>query len=332
MTTPPDSNPDAHGRAAAAPETFRFAAAPHEAGPRLDVWLARRLPALSRARLQALIRAGSVTVNGAAVKEHRPVRAGDNIALVVPAPAPVALRPEAIPLAILHEDADLIVLDKPAGLVVHPAAGHATGTLVHALLHHAGPEFAIGGDQRPGIVHRLDRDTSGVMVVAKTAAAQAALVAQFQRRRVSKTYVALVWGVPDPARGTIATLIGRHTRDRKKMSAVPNTGRPAVTHYAVVESFGPAALVRLKPETGRTHQLRVHLAHRGHPVVGDTVYGRRATAGLPAPAPRQMLHAETLAFDHPATGRRLEFTAPWPADFRDLAGALRRARSDRAGD
>ncbi|MCX6993878.1 MAG: RluA family pseudouridine synthase [Kiritimatiellaeota bacterium] len=281
----------------------------------------------SRARIQALIHDGHVTVNGQMIKEHHKIRPGDSVTLVIPPPVATALIPEAIPLDILYEDAELLVINKPAGLVVHPAAGHSSGTLVNALLHHCGSLAAIGGEQRPGIVHRLDRDTSGIMVVAKSDRALAGLMNQFKQRTIHKNYVALVWGHPNPARGTIETLIGRHRTDRKKMSAQPKTGRAAVTHYELSERLGDVSLVRIRLETGRTHQIRVHMAYRGHPVVGDAQYGGRSVRSLPASAGRQMLHAETLAFMHPVTGKRLTFTAPWPADLKALVAALRKSES-----
>ena len=300
------------------------------AGTRLDIWLTQQVLtcqaiALSRARLQTLIHDGHVTVNGRMTKEHHKIRTGDSIKLVIPPPVATALIPEAIPLDILYEDADLLVINKPAGLVVHPAAGHSSGTLVNALLHHCGSLAAIGGEQRPGIVHRLDRDTSGIMVVAKSDRALTGLMNQFKQRTIHKNYVALVWGRPSPARGTIKTLIGRHRADRKKMSAQPTTGRAAVTHYELSEHFRDISLVRIRLETGRTHQIRVHMAHRGFPVVGDAKYGSRSGRSLPVSVARQMLHAETLAFTHPVTGEPLTFTASLPADFKALVAALRKS-------
>ncbi|MBU0715171.1 MAG: RluA family pseudouridine synthase [Verrucomicrobia bacterium] len=299
------------------------------AGTRLDIWLtcqaiACKANALSRARIQALIHDGHVTVNGQVIKEHHKIRPGDVVTLVIPPPVATALIPEAIPLDILYEDADLLVINKPAGLVVHPAAGHSSGTLVNALLHHCGSLAAIGGEQRPGIVHRLDRDTSGIMVVAKSDRALTGLMNQFKQRTIHKNYVALVWGHPNPVRGTIETLIGRHRADRKKMSVQPKTGRAAVTHYELSERFGDISLVRIRLETGRTHQIRVHMAHRGHSIVGDAQYGSRSSRSLPMPVGRQMLHAATLAFTHPVTGKSLTFTAPWPADLKALVTALRK--------
>jgi len=305
--------------------THVFIVPDNEAGTRLDIWLTHQAVVLSRARIQALIHDGHVTVNGWRIKEHHKICPGDSVALVIPPPVVTALIPEAIPLDIIYEDADLLVINKPAGLVVHPAAGHASGTLVNALLHHCGSLAAIGGEQRPGIVHRLDRDTSGIMVVAKSDRALAGLMNQFKQRTISKNYIALVWGHPNPARGTIETLIGRHRVDRKKMSALPRTGRTAVTHYELNERLGDVSLLRIRLETGRTHQIRVHLAHRGFPVVGDAQYGVRSSRSLPAPVGRQMLHAETLAFTHPVTGKPLTFIAPWPADLKALVAALRKS-------
>ncbi|MCE9615179.1 MAG: RluA family pseudouridine synthase [Lentisphaerae bacterium] len=292
------------------------------AGNRLDLWVETRVPELSRARIQALVKRGLITVNGQSAKAHLKIRPGMTVRVVVPPPEPLALTPEAIPLDILFEDRDLIVLNKPAGLVVHPAAGHPSGTLVNALLHHCHDLAGINGTQRPGIVHRLDRDTTGVMVVAKHDHAMQALAEQFKAGVVHKQYVALVHGVPTPDTGTIESLIGRSRHDRKKMSATPSHGRRAVTHYEVAEVLGDLARLNLRIETGRTHQIRVHLTHIGHPVVGDATYGsRRATAG----ATRQMLHAASLSFYHPKSGKRLTFEAPLPADMVALLGTLRRA-------
>jgi 23S rRNA pseudouridine1911/1915/1917 synthase len=291
---------------------------------RLDAWLAVVHPEHSRARWQEWIRQDRVRVNGVPCKAGHRLKGGEVIEFELPPPAPVELRPEPIELDILFEDDHLLVLNKPPGLVVHPAPGHPGGTLVNALLHHCGPRFSVGGDQRPGIVHRLDRDTSGALVVAKTEAALRGLAAQFKNRQVRKEYLALVWGRPVPTEGTIETLLGRHPRQRKKMSARPRAGRPAITHYEIVESLGPVTLLRVRIETGRTHQIRVHLAHRGHPVVGDTQYGRARPGLLSVEPARQMLHAEHLAFRHPATGADLEFHAPMPPDFRELLRALGR--------
>ena len=307
---------------------------------RLDLFLAMTQPDISRARWQALIREGCVLVNGRAVKPNQTLHQNDEVTCTIPAPVALEAKAEDIPLEILFEDQAIIVLNKPPGLVVHPAPGHADGTLVNALLHHCQDLAGIGGTLRPGIVHRLDRDTSGCLVVAKSDAASLALTAQFRAREVAKTYRALVWGTPYPPAGTIHSLIARHPQQRKKMTSLPLAsrlvrpadddeeeertphGREAITHYRVEKVLGPVSLLRVKIETGRTHQIRVHLAHQRHPVVGDTTYGRARAAVLPGPVTRQMLHAAELTFSHPVTGERLTFTAPLPADFRDLLAAL----------
>ena len=293
-----------------------------DAGQRLDSWLHARIPSHSRARWQELIKSGLVHVNGAEKKTRYLLREGDMVEFEIPAPRPVELVPEDRPLDIVYEDRDLLVLNKPPGLVVHPAPGHDDGTLVNALLFHCRDLGGIGGELRPGIVHRLDKDTSGLLIVAKNEQAMAALAAQFKTHRIRKEYLALVWGRPLPASGTIDTLIGRSLRNRKKMSTRTAAGRRAVTHYTTVRAFAAVSLLRLRIETGRTHQIRVHMAHLGHPVVGDTQYGRARKNLLPAPASRQMLHAERIAFEHPRTGKALEFTAPIPGDMQELIEAL----------
>lgn len=312
-----------------------------EGSSRLDHFLADDQPDVSRARWQALIRSGCVLVNGKSVKPNHTLRPHDTIACHLPSPVPMSAQPEDVPLSILFEDSAILVVNKPAGLVVHPAPGHYDGTLVNALLHHCPDLAGIGGVMRPGIVHRLDRDTSGCLVVAKTDAASLSLTNQFRAREVAKAYLALAWGTPKPAVGTIHTLIARHPQNRKKMTALPLTsriiwpedeeeedaptprGREAITHYRVEESLGPVSLLRVRIETGRTHQIRVHLTHLRHPVVGDTTYGRARAADLPAPVTRQMLHAAELSFNHPLTGERLTFRAPLPSDFQTLLDALR---------
>ena len=284
--------------------------------PRLDAWLAAAYPEISRSRWKQLIESGYVFLNGAPVlKANTALASGTEIRCVLPEPEPVGLVAVDIPLAVLHEDADLIVLNKPAGLVVHPAPGHAADTLVNALLHHCADLQGIGGELRPGIVHRLDKDTSGVLVVAKNEPSHAALVAQFSSHSIRKEYLALAWGTPKKPSGTVDLPVGRHPVHRQKM-AVTEKGRSAVTHYEVLAAGPLASLLRVRIETGRTHQIRVHLAHLGHPVVGDAVYGR-ARRGLPADLEihRQMLHAHVLELVHPRTGRPLVFTAPPPADF-----------------
>jgi len=293
-----------------------------QSGARLDVWLAEQQPEHSRARWQSLIKDGMVTVNGKTVKPNHKLRAGERVEWTIPAPVDAVPQAEDIPLNILYEDRDMIVINKPAGLVVHPAAGNETGTLVNALLHHCDDLAGIGGEKRPGIIHRLDKDTSGVMVVAKNEASLNALAHQFKERETEKEYLAIVRGIPAPPRGMIETTIGRHPIFRKKMTVNVRNGRHAVSHYEVIEKFADAALVRVKIETGRTHQIRVHMAHIKHPVIGDEVYGRR----FDIKAPRQMLHAAKLSIRHPDGAERMQFSAPLPDDMEMLLKRLRKER------
>ena len=306
---------------------------PPYSGPpvRLDRWLSSQKPDISRARWQELIKTGRVRVNNQIKKPRYELRANDVVEIEIPPPEPTELVAQEIPLNVLFEDADILVLNKPAGLVVHPAPGHSSGTLVNALLHHCKDLAGIGGELRPGIVHRLDRDTSGVLVIAKNDCAMAGLVAQFKSREVRKQYAALVWGWPVPEQGTIKTLVGRNPHDRKKMSVRPTSGRPAITHYETIRKFSEASLLRVRIETGRTHQIRVHLAHIGHPVVGDAQYGRARKTNRPVPANRQMLHAEQLAFTHPQTDLPLEFRAPIPEDMKYLMKWLADSRDNPPG-
>jgi len=284
------------------------------AGQRLDQFLHGAAPEHSRSFLQKLITTGDVRVNGQPAKSSYRVRAGDVISIEVPAPKPLAALPEEIPLEVLYEDADLIVLNKAAGIVVHPAAGNFEHTLVNALLHHCRGQLAgIGGVARPGIVHRLDKGTSGCLVVAKTDAAHQSLVTQFKARQVQKIYRAVCSGTFQQKTGRIETEIGRSSRDRKKMSAQPARGRPAVTEYRVLRQHADCALVEVALHTGRTHQIRVHMAHIGHGLVGDATYGRRGTTKIAVERP--LLHAYKLAFTHPRTGKRMEFSAPIPEDM-----------------
>ena len=325
------------------PSRERVVVAGEEAGARLDRVLAART-ALSRTRLKGLILDGAVTIGPRTIRDpgHR-VNAGDAIAVAVPPPEPAAPEAERIPLNIVHEDAAIIVIDKPAGLVVHPAAGHAAGTLVNALIAHCGDSLSgIGGVKRPGIVHRRDKDTSGVLVVATTDQAHPALAAQFADHGRSgplrRGYLALVWGKPDRPKGTVNAPIGRHPRARDKM-AVRADGRAAITHWQVLETYPGtdgkpvAALIACHLETGRTHQIRVHLAHIGHPILGDAVYGtgfKTKVARLP-PASRealgglgrQALHAYLLAVRHPMSGEMLEFRSELPVDFARLHHSLK---------
>ena len=310
-----------------------------DAGKRADRFLAETAAPLSRARIQALIEAGCLTRDGAPVREPaEKVRAGARYRLLLPAPAPARPVAQPIPFPVLYEDAHIIVLDKPAGLVVHPAPGNQDGTLVNALLAYCGEDFAgIGGERRPGIVHRLDKDTSGVMVVAKTAPAHVRLTEMFAAHDLTRAYLALCWGVPGS--GELDGAIGRDPRERKRMAVVARGGKAARTRVRTLRSFqGAVALVECRLETGRTHQIRVHLAHAGHPVVGDPVYLRRTPAaarGLAAPLrqrlldfPRQALHAADLGFNHPISGEALRFHADPPADFRALLEALEGSAQD----
>jgi 23S rRNA pseudouridine1911/1915/1917 synthase len=294
---------------------------------RLDTFLRARFPAVSRGTIQRLLDEGEIRVDGRAVKPtHRP-RAGETVTVHWPEPKSAEARPEEIPLDVLFEDEHLLVLNKPAGLVVHPSAGHDEHTLVNALLHHCrGQLSGIGGVARPGIVHRLDKDTSGCLVVAKNDAAHMALAAQFAGRDIHKIYDALLCGELPRESGEIRAGIARHPSHRKRM-AVTEGGRDAWTSYRVRERLRDATLVEAILHTGRTHQIRVHFQHLGHPIVGDETYGARQNLRLKElrrySAPRQMLHARTLAFTHPATGRMLDFTAPLPEDFKTALTLLR---------
>ena len=302
-------------------------------GLRLDLWLARRLPSLSRARLQGLIAEGHVRVDGATARASARLRPGQSVVVHLPAPVPATPEPEDIPLRVVHEDAHLLVIDKPAGLVVHPGAGTPSGTLVNALLRHVQDLSGIGGVLRPGIVHRLDRGTSGLLVVAKDDETHRDLVRRFSSRRVEKEYLALVHGVPRARHGEIATTVGRHPVHRKKMAVDVPRGRSALTTWSREEVFDGACLLRVRIHTGRTHQIRVHLASIGHPVAGDDTYGgtrtlssrrveaRRALSSLERPA----LHAARLAFTHPASGAELSFSAPLPPDLVSVLECLRGA-------
>jgi 23S rRNA pseudouridine1911/1915/1917 synthase len=297
-------------------------------GVRLDRFLVSVLAGRSRAQVQRLIRDGCVRVDGGAARANQAIRTGQTVDIVVPEPVEPTPQPEAVPLNIVYEDADLVVVDKPAGMVVHPAAGHGSGTLVNALLHHVTDLSGIGGELRPGIVHRLDRGTSGLMVVAKHDRAHEALARQFRDREVEKEYVALVWGEVMAGR-RIDEPIGRDPANRKRMSARARRARAAVTRIVRVEHLGPAlTLARVAIHTGRTHQIRVHLSAIGHPIVGDALYGgvrRRVPGDLRAVAhlQRPFLHASRLAFMHPGDGRRMEFTSPLPEDLQQVLDELR---------
>jgi 23S rRNA pseudouridine1911/1915/1917 synthase len=285
-------------------------------GRRLDQFLQGEWPGHSRAFLQKLIEQGHVLVNGKPHKASYTVRAGDQVSVEVPPPRPLAAKAEAIPLDVLFEDDDLIVLNKSPGIVVHPGAGNTEHTLVNALLHHCREKLSgIGGVQRPGIVHRLDKGTSGCLVVAKTDLAHQSLVAQFKSRATKKIYRALCQGKFEKTTGHIETVIGRSPHNRLKMSARVARGRTALTDYHVMKQFADFALVELAIHTGRTHQIRVHMAHIGHPVLGDTVYGGARARGEKFSVARPLLHAYKLGFTHPRTQQFMEFTAPVPEDM-----------------
>jgi len=295
---------------------------------RLDVFLVNREPKLSRSALQRLIGLGRVRINGQLVKPSQKIKPGDSIAFDIPKAEPLELKGESIPLEILYEDDVLLLLNKQAGLVVHPAPGHWSGTLVNALLHHfqtsGSTVSTIGGKERPGLVHRLDKETSGVMVVAKTDDAHRGLSAQFKQHTITRVYEALISGVPKKGHGLIEMAIGRDTKERKKFSA--HTARPkaSVTEYKVDHRFGNlASHVLLYPRTGRTHQLRVHLASLGHPILGDHTYGGKKVCMVESTEiPRVMLHARTLGFRHPSTGEFHEFSKPFPPDMEQVVQAL----------
>jgi len=315
-----------------------------EAGLRVDRVLATHLAHLSRSRLKALILAGQVTIAGRTIRDPAAtVKSGDSVKVALPPPEPAAPQGENIPLNIVYEDDAIIVIDKPKDLVVHPAAGHASGTLVNALIAHCGDSLSgIGGVKRPGIVHRLDKDTTGLMIVAKTDKAHRTLAEQFAEKGkgpLRRGYLAIVWGAPGKPKGTIDAPLGRHPQSRDKQ-AVRGNGRMAVTHWQALERFTPpgtrspvASLLACTLETGRTHQIRVHLAHLGHPILGDATYGTgfRTKAGLLGPKARdallalgrQALHAYLLAIEHPETGKVLEFQSELPGDLRRLRDALR---------
>jgi len=305
------------------------------AGERLDRALAIALPALTRSRVKALIEGRRVTsADGRTVEEpSRKVKTGERYVVDIPAPDPAEPEPQAIALDILHEDDDLLVLNKPPGLVVHPAPGNPDKTLVNALLAHCGASLSgIGGVRRPGIVHRLDKDTSGVMVVAKNDQSHHRLSRLFAKHDLTRIYKALVWGGPTSRQGTIDAPIARHPVDRKRMAVRSSGGKAAVTDYWLEQRFGPplkpvASLLGCQLHTGRTHQVRVHLAHLGSPVVGDPVYGRNRRPSGPlasvAAFPRQALHAQVLEFAHPRSGRPMKFEAEMPKDFKDLLQSLK---------
>lgn len=325
---------------------FTYQVEADDAGKRLDAVLAGRLDTLSRNRIQTLIKSGDVTVGGRKIVEPKyRVNEGDLLVLVMPEPEDPEPQGEDIPLNIIYEDEHLIVIDKPAGLVVHPGAGNWTGTLVNALIHHCGDSLSgIGGVKRPGIVHRIDKDTSGLLVVAKTDQAHQGLSAQFadhgKTGPLERAYSAIVWGAPSGLKGTIDANLARSQTNRQKIAVVKTSGRHAVTHWQVKERFGSidepalASLLECRLETGRTHQIRVHMAHIGHPLIGDQDYGagfKTKTNRLSEPLksiiatfPRQALHAGLLAFAHPVTGETMRFESSYPTDLKELLEALRK--------
>jgi len=302
---------------------------------RLDRFLAESLPELSRSQIKKLVEEGQVVLRGGAAKAGEKLKGGETIELTLPAPVPADAQPQEIPLVVLYEDRHLIVIDKPAGMVVHPAPGHAGGTLVNALLHHCTDLAGVGGELRPGIVHRLDKGTSGVLVAAKDDATHQALCLQFKAHSITRRYLALVHGTAPGEKGTIDRPIGRHPTERKKMSSRARNGRRAVTHWRVLARYenDRLTLLELRLETGRTHQIRVHLSELGLPVAGDPVYGGIGRLkDLPDPElrrrlqqlHRQALHARLLGFVHPASGGYLEFESPLPRDMRDILDYLDR--------
>ncbi len=318
------------------PPSRRFVVGEEEGGLRLDVFLARRQDFLSRSQIPRALAAAGILLNGKAPKASTRVRGGDEILLVIPPPSPSEVVPEDIPLKIVYEDSSLLVIDKPPGLVVHPGAGNPRGTIVNALLHHCRDLSGIGGVLRPGIVHRLDKDTSGLMIIAKSDPVHQALAADFQARRVEKLYLALVCGEMKDDEGIVALPVGRHPVERRKMSTRSPRGKEAVTRWQVRERFGAATLVAAAIETGRTHQIRVHLTSLGYPIVGDRVYGNpkkimeikdQSLRGRLREMKRQALHACRIAFVHPADGRPLSFLSPLPPDMEDLCRFLRERMS-----
>jgi 23S rRNA pseudouridine1911/1915/1917 synthase len=309
---------------------FTIVIEPLDSGKRLDRYIASCISDCSRSIATNLIRNGQIRVQGMVRKPGYRVKAGDEISGCIPPPEPVLFKPEPIPIEILHEDDEIIVINKQPGLVVHPAPGHHSGTLVNALLHHCPKLNGIGGELRPGIVHRIDKDTSGVLVVAKNDRAHIHLSRQFKSRRVKKMYLALVYGKMESDSGSVSLPIGRHPVDRKKMSTNSRKSRIAETTWQIIERFERASLIEVNLKTGRTHQIRVHCAAINHPVMGDKVYGPRKT-GRTAPysksqfesVPRQMLHAWRIVLTHPVTEEIVSFEAPIPSDMQAVMTALR---------
>ena len=298
---------------------------PEDAGVRIDKYLAEQLPDITRSYLQKLLKDGSVQMNGKPVKASTKTAVGAVIALTIPEPEEPEILPENIPLDILYEDSDVILINKPKNMVVHPAAGHYTGTLVNALMYHCrGDLSGINGVLRPGIVHRIDKDTTGVLIVCKNDRAHNALAEQLKEHSITRKYRAIVCGNLKEDEGTVDAPLGRHPQDRKKMAIVRSGGKRAVTHYRVLERFGNDTYIECQLETGRTHQIRVHMASLGHPLLGDEIYGR---AKSPFKLEGQTLHAMVLGFIHPTTGEYMEFEAPLPEYFEKLLEKLRKSGS-----
>ena len=313
-------------------QTHSFTVTEDEDGTRIDSYLSKQFKKITRSRIQNFIKNSLVLADGKKIKASHKVKSGEVISITVPAPTPSTVKAEDIPLDIIFEDDSIIVINKPSGLTVHPGAGRTEGTMVGALLGHTKELSSVGGPLRPGIVHRLDKDTSGVIVCAKTDEAHINLINQFKEHEVTKIYTALCYGVPKEKKGTIDIAIGRDPKDRKKISVKGVRTRKATTHYKVIEDYGFLSLLELNIETGRTHQIRVHLKHINHPVIGDQVYGKR---NLPQRLDkevqdklkgikRQLLHAGSLAFKHPVTGKSVEFTSPLPVDMDEVLKLLRK--------
>ena len=303
----------------------RLTVSPEDAGVRIDKYLAEQLPDITRSYLQKLLKDGSVQMNGKPVKASTKTAVGAVIALTIPEPEEPEILPENIPLDILYEDSDVILINKPKDMVVHPAAGHYTGTLVNALMYHCkGDLSGINGVLRPGIVHRIDKDTTGVLIVCKNDRAHNALAEQLKEHSITRKYRAIVCGNLKEDEGTVDAPLGRHPQDRKKMAIVRSGGKRAVTHYRVLERFGNYTYIECRLETGRTHQIRVHMASLGHPLLGDGIYGR---AKSPFKLEGQTLHAMVLGFIHPTTGEYMEFEAPLPEYFEKLLEKLRKSGS-----
>jgi 23S rRNA pseudouridine1911/1915/1917 synthase len=302
-------------------QNYEFIVEPEQEGIRIDQFLAQKNADISRSRIQKLIEKGNITVHGKQVKPNYKVRQGDLVRLEIPEPVMLDVRPENIDIEILYEDGDIAVVNKPQGMVVHPAAGNYSGTLVNALMARCSSLSTINGVIRPGIVHRIDKDTSGVLIIAKNDASHHSLAEQIKVHSVKRIYYAIVEGVIKQDSGTVDAPLGRHPVERKKMAVVAKNGRRAVTHYRVIERFKRNTLIEARLETGRTHQIRVHMAYIGHPLVGDPVYGyKKQRFNLKG----QALHAKTLGVIHPSTGEYMEFTTPLPEYFQKLVENLRR--------